>query len=101
MVPKILNFSEKESHVEFYDEMIYAYQDVYLRIITGDDTWIYGYVPETADHSSEYRAKGEARAKQSLQSRSNIKTVLTIFFNYHGVVHYQFLPPPDQSVNKE
>ena len=38
--------------------------------------------------------------KKPRQSRSKIKVMLTVFFNYRGVVHYEFLPP-GQTVNKE
>lgn len=38
--------------------------------------------------------------KRSRQSRSKIKVMLTVFFDYRGVVHYEFLPP-GQTVNKE
>ena len=34
------------------------------------------------------------------QSRSKIKVMLTVFFDYRGVVHYEFLPT-GQNVNKE
>jgi transposase len=80
--------------------MISDYQSVMKRIITGDETWIYAYDPETTDQWSEYRAKGEPRPKRSRQNRSKIKVMLTIFFDYRGVVHYEFLPP-GQTVNKE
>ncbi|XP_011631491.1 histone-lysine N-methyltransferase SETMAR-like [Pogonomyrmex barbatus] len=86
--------------VEVCETMISDYQGKMKRMITGDETWIYAYDPETTDQSSEYRAKGEARPKRSCQSRSKIKVLLTVFFDYHGVVHYEFLPP-GQIVNKE
>ena len=46
-MPKFLNFFEKErrvQHVVFSD-----YQGVYKQIITGDESWIYAYDPETTD----------------------------------------------------
>lgn len=77
LVPKQLNFIEKDRRIKICEEMISDYQSVYKRIITGDETWIYAYDPETTDQSSEYRAKGEARPKRSRQSRSKIKVMLT------------------------
>ena len=100
MVPKTLNFFEKERRVSICEEMISDYQHVYKCIITRDETWIYAYDPETTDQSSEYRARGEPRPKKSCQSRSKVKVMLTVFFDYRGVVHYEFLPP-GQTVNKE
>ena len=96
----MLNFLEKQRRVDVCETMLSDYQAVYKRIITGDETWIYAYDPETTDQSSEYRAKGEARPKRPRQSRSKIKVMLTVFFDFRGVVHYEFLPP-SQTVNKE
>ena len=100
LVPKTLNFFEKQRRVNVCQEMLSDYQSAMKRIITGDETWIYAYDPETADQSSEYRAKGEPKPKKSRQSRSKIKVMLTVFFDYRGVVHYEFLPT-GQTVNKE
>ena len=100
LVPKTLNFFEKERRVNISKEMLSDYLPFIKSIITGDETWIYAYDPETADQSSEYRAKGEEKPKKSRQSRSKIKVMLTVFFDYRGVVHYEFLPT-GQTVNKE
>ena len=77
--------------------MLSEYQGAYKQIITGDVSWIYAYDPETIDQSSEYRLKGEAKPKRPRLSRSKIKVILTVFFDYRGVVHYEFLP----TVNKD
>lgn len=100
LVPKMLNFFEKERRVSICKEMISDYESVIKRIITGDETWVYAYDPETDDQSSEYRAKGEPKPKKPRQSRSKIEVMLTVFFDYRCVVHYEFLPP-GQTVNKE
>ncbi|KAJ8958440.1 hypothetical protein NQ318_002226 [Aromia moschata] len=69
------------------------------RIITGDETWVYEYDVKTAQQSSEWRAKNEQKLKQPRQSRSKIKVMLIVFFDYR-VVHHEFVPE-DQTVNKE
>lgn len=70
------------------------------RIITGDETWIYAYDTETAQQSNECSAKGESRPKRPHQSQSKIKVMLIIFFDYRGVVHYEFIST-DQIINKK
>ena len=82
------------------ETMLSDYQDKLKCMITGDETWIYTYDPETTDQSSEYRVRGEPRPKKRRQSRSKIKVMLTVFFDYRGVVDYEFVPP-DQTVNKK
>ena len=57
LVPKFLNFFEKERLVQAYESMLSDYQGVYKQIISGDESWIYAYDPETIDQSSEYRLK--------------------------------------------
>lgn len=100
LVPKLLNLFEKHRRVQACQTMVSDYVAVKNRIITGDETWIYAYDPETADQSSEYRAKAEPRPKKPRQSRSKIKVMLTVFFDHRGVVHSEFLPT-GQTVNKE
>ena len=41
--------------------MLSDYQGVYKQIITGDESWIYAYDPETIVKSIEYRLKGETK----------------------------------------
>jgi hypothetical protein len=100
LVPKSLNFLENKRRVDARETLLSDYQNHLKCIITGDETWIYACDPETTHQSSEYRAKGEARPKRPRQSRSKIKIMLTVFLDYLGVVHYEFLPA-DQTVNKK
>ena len=80
--------------------MLSDYQDKLNCILTGDEPWIYAYDPETTDQSSEYRAKGETTPKRARQSRSKIKFMMTVSFDFRAVVYYECLPLR-QTVNKE
>lgn len=100
LVPKSLNFLEKQRRVDVCETMLSDYQDFMKRIITGDECWIYVYDTETEDQSAEYRVKGEPKPKKPRQSKSKIKVMLTNFIDYGGVVHSEFLPT-SQTVNKE
>ena len=46
------------------EAMLSDNQGVYKQIITGDESCIYAYDPETNDQSSEYRLKGETIPKR-------------------------------------
>lgn len=103
LVPKELNFLQKQRRIDVSKEMIFnAESDPTFmeRIITGDETWVYEYDMPTTQQSSEWRAKNEPKPKKPRQSRSKVKVLLTVFFDYHGVVHSEFLPA-GQTVNKE
>ena len=49
-------------------------------IVTGDETWVYGYDPETKFQSSQQKHPESPRPKKARQVRSNVKVMLTCFF---------------------
>lgn len=53
------------------------------RITAVDEIPIYAYESHKTDRWNKYRAKS---------SEYRAKTMLTVFFNYSGVAHYEFLP---------
>ncbi|UYV62125.1 hypothetical protein LAZ67_1007912 [Cordylochernes scorpioides] len=71
-----------------------------FRVITGDEAWVYGYDVETKAQSSQWKLPHEPRPKKARQVRSNVKVLLTVFFDCRGVVHHKFLPQ-GRTVNKE
>lgn len=100
LVPKLLNFLQKEERKTVAKEMLTMSDTDIQHIITGDETWVYEYDVETAQQSSEWRLPNEPKPKKPRQSRSKIKVMLTVFFDSQGVVHSEFLPE-GQSVNAE
>ncbi|GFG37126.1 hypothetical protein Cfor_05787 [Coptotermes formosanus] len=56
-------------------------------VITGDESWVCGYDPETRAQSSQWKAPGSPRPKKARQVRRKVKVMLTIFFDHEGVVH--------------
>lgn len=100
LVPRVLNFLQKQHRIAVAKEMLSLGQNVIEGIITGDETWVYEYDIETNQQSSEWRFSDEPKPKKPRQSRSKIKVLLTVFFDCRGVVHSEFLPP-GQTVNKE
>jgi len=69
-------------------------------VITGDECWVYGYDPETKQMSSQWSSSSSPRPKKARQVKSNIKTMLIVFFDIDGLVHHEFIPT-GQTVNKE
>ena len=61
---------------------------------------MYGYDIETKAQSSQWKRPEELRPKKAHQFRSNIKVLLTVFFDCKGMVHHEFLPQ-GRMVNKK
>ncbi|UYV79995.1 hypothetical protein LAZ67_18001359 [Cordylochernes scorpioides] len=62
------------------------------KIITGDETWVYDYDPETKRQYAEWRGQGEPRPKKSRILKSRNKVLLVAFLDNKGIVHHEYLP---------
>ncbi|KAJ4434163.1 hypothetical protein ANN_16485 [Periplaneta americana] len=69
-------------------------------VITGDESWVYGYDPGTKRQSSQWKHPESPRPKKTRQVRSKIKVMLTVFFDVRGIVHHEYAPE-GQTVTKE
>lgn len=65
--------------------------DFFENVITGDETWVFEYVPETNRHSAEWHIP--APPKEAKMSKSKVKTMLVAFFDAKVVVCKVFVPP--------
>ncbi|UYV77919.1 hypothetical protein LAZ67_15002845 [Cordylochernes scorpioides] len=102
-VPKLLNCDQKQHRMNIANEMLDSVRDdpnLLQRGITGDEAWVYGYDVETKAQSSQWKLPHEPRPKKARQVRSNVKVLLTVFFDCRGVVHHEF-SPQGRTVNKE
>jgi hypothetical protein len=61
-------------------------------ILTGDETWMYGYDPETKQQSSQWKSPNSPQPKKARQVRSNVKSMLIVFSDIQGIVHKEFIP---------
>ncbi|UYV76479.1 hypothetical protein LAZ67_14000549 [Cordylochernes scorpioides] len=61
-------------------------------IITGYETWVYGYDPETKHQSAEWRCQGELRPKKSRLLKSRNKVLLVAFLDKKGIFHHEYIP---------
>jgi hypothetical protein len=68
-------------------------------VITGDETLVYGYDPETKVQSSQWKHSSSPRPKKAQWVRSKVKVLLTVFFDYHGIMHHSYAPA-GQTINK-
>ena len=102
-IPKLLTTEQKDLRSEIAQdnlEMVSDDENVLRKVITGDESWVYGYDPETKQQLSQWKHPDEPRSKKARQSRSHVKSMLIIIFDCEGVVHYEFAPR-GQKINKE
>jgi histone-lysine N-methyltransferase SETMAR len=75
-VPRLLSDEQKALRVTVCRELKQQARDnpnFISNIITGDETWVYGYDPETKQQSSQW-------PKKVRQVHSNVKSMLIFFF---------------------
>jgi histone-lysine N-methyltransferase SETMAR len=100
-VPRLLSNDQKALHVSVCRELKQQARDdpnFNSNIITADETWVYGYDPETKQQSSQWKSPNSLWPKKARQVCSNVKSMLIVFFNIQGIDHKEFVPP-GQNVN--
>lgn len=94
-VPRLLTDDQKAHRVQVCQELLdRSNNDAHFltNIITGDESWVYGYDIETKFQSSQWVGEASPRPKKARQVRSKVKVMLTVFFDAKGIVHHEYLP---------
>ncbi|XP_011859020.1 PREDICTED: putative uncharacterized protein FLJ37770 [Vollenhovia emeryi] len=71
-VPKLLTFDQKQHRINIATELLDSVRDdpnLLQRVITGDESWVYGYDVETKAQSSQWKLPHEPRPKKARQGR--------------------------------
>ncbi|UYV84461.1 hypothetical protein LAZ67_X002283 [Cordylochernes scorpioides] len=101
-VPHLLTNEQNEHHKETCKNIVEMFNSdpKWLKnVITGDETWVYGYDLETKRQSSQWLEPGEPRFKKARMIKSKLKCLLITFFDVKGLVHYEFVTE-SQTINQ-
>ncbi|UYV64057.1 hypothetical protein LAZ67_2006419 [Cordylochernes scorpioides] len=91
-VPHILTNEHRKETCKNMVEMFNSDPHWLKNVITGDETWVYGYDPETKRQSRQWLEPEEPRFKKARMIKSKLKCLLITFFDVKGLVHYEFVP---------
>lgn len=94
-VPKMLSLDNKRNRVACATELLARYNADHTafeqRFITGDETWLYHYDPETKQASMEWRRPNEPVPRKFKAQKSAGKVMGIFFWDSQGIVHLEYL----------
>lgn len=89
-IPHLLKDEQKKNRVIWCKKMFRKFNSgnskVVFNIVTGDETWIYSYEPETKRQSAVWVFEDELRPTKVVRSRSVSKKMIACFFARTGHV---------------
>lgn len=95
-VPKMLTEDHKRQRIESSREVSELYAEegaVFLdSIVTGDETWVYHFTPESKQQSMEWRHSFSPQKKKFKVTQSARKIMATVFWDRKGVLLIEFMP---------
>ncbi|UYV74678.1 hypothetical protein LAZ67_12000508 [Cordylochernes scorpioides] len=101
LVPKVLAQDQRDLRVLRCQELLDLIQnepDFLNSVVTGDESWMFEYDPESKRQSCAWHTNSSPRPKKARMSKSRIKTMIIVFFDIRGIVHCEFVPQ-GQTVN--
>ncbi len=92
-VPRVLSDEQKRTRVKFCRENLDRLRnDAHLldKLVCGDESPVYLHDPETRNDSKQWLPKDSLRPRKALRQRAQRKTMLTAFFDAHGIILIEF-----------
>lgn len=94
-VPRNLSIQDRHHRLHSSEELLGLIQnnpeDFFARLVTGDETWLYQWDPETKQQSMQWRHSGSPPPKKFKTQRSSRKVMATIFWDAKGVILIDYL----------
>ncbi len=95
-VPRLLTNAHREARMSAALELLSRYheegEDFLSRIVTGDESWVHYWTPETKEASKVWKRKDEEAPHKAKQIPSAGKVMATVFWDHKGALLIEFLP---------
>ncbi|PNF42333.1 hypothetical protein B7P43_G04927 [Cryptotermes secundus] len=86
-VPMLLSPEQQQLRLEVAQQMLECANrdpEFVKTVITGNESWVYRYDPETKVQVSKWKHPTSQRPKRARQVRNNVKVILTVFLRLPG-----------------
>lgn len=93
-IPRILTPEQKSCRQEICEENLAALasdQDLFSKIVTGDETWVFHWDPPTKQESMQWLHKGSPPPKKAKTQASAGKLMATIFWDNEGILWIEYM----------
>ena len=89
-VPRSLNMQDRQQRVESSQELLEVYnanpEDFHTRLVTGDETWLHHWDPDTKKESMQWKRPGSPPPKKFRTQPSASKVMATVFWYSKGII---------------
>jgi hypothetical protein len=101
-VSQLLTNKQKQQHMFVCQETLDGVRNsknFLSRFLTGDETQVHCYDPQTKQQSSQWKSPSSPCPKKATEVRLNMKSMLVIFLTVRIIIHKKFVPP-GQTLNQ-
>ena len=89
-VPRNLNMQDRQQRVESSQELLEVYnanpEDFHTRLVTGDETWLHHWDPDTKKESMQWKHPCSPPPKKFRIQPSASKVMATVFWDSKGII---------------
>lgn len=96
-IPRLLTNEQKQVRAQMSLDLFHRFDadptNFKSRVVTGDETWVYHYDPETKSQSMQWLPKGNRPPVKARVAKSAGKVMLSLFWDSKGPLLVDFMPP--------
>ena len=95
-IPRNLNMQDLQQRVESSQELLEVYnanpEDFHTHLVTGDETWLHHWDPDTKKESMQWKRPGSPPPKKFCTQPSASKVMAMVFWDSKGIILIDYKP---------